>query len=117
MKFQSKFANYKVWVKPSQYQVDPVGNRYFVQGLFAQFENGFFQTEDQELIDGLKKNPFYGVDFWSLDEEKVEVSSEGQKIVEDIAKEKETLTDCPVCGQSFKSKLGLLSHMKYKHKQ
>ena len=39
------------------------------QGKYAQFENGRFQTDDQETIERLEKHSTFGVDFWKVSDE------------------------------------------------
>jgi len=117
MTFQSKYPFLKVWIKPSSYKFDSVGNRYFDPGKFVEFENGFLKTDDPEVIEGLKKNQYYGIDFWAIDEGKVEINPEGQKVLEaKKVAEETTLTDCPHCGKTFQNKAGLMSHIAYMHK-
>lgn len=115
MKFFSKYRKYKVWIRPSYYRIDNLGNRVFVQGVFAQFENNLFETEDKEMIEALKKAKSFGIDFWSVDEPS---SPNPQGLKEEEKKEaaKETLlTDCPQCGKTFQNKAGLMSHIRTFH--
>lgn len=116
MKFASKYKSYKIWLRPSYYRLSNLGERVFVQGVFAQFENGFFETDDNEVIDLIKKNKMFGVDFWSIDEPTTP-NPEGlkeEKIKEE--KKEELVTDCPKCGKTFKNKAGLMSHIAVVHK-
>lgn len=117
MRFASKYKNLKIWLRPSFYRFDSLGGRYFVQGVYAQFENGFFETEDKEMIDLLKKSKTYGIDFWSVDEPTAP-NPEGLKEEEKKQQTRETLlTDCPECGRTFKNNAGLMSHMALIHKK
>lgn len=117
MRFVSKYKNYKIWLKPSYYRFDTTGRRVFVQGVFAQFTNGFFETEDKETIDLLKKAKTYGIDFWSADEPSPP-NPEGLKEEEKKKMTKETLlTDCPECGKTFKNRSGLMGHLAIVHRK
>lgn len=116
MRFYSKYKEYKIWLKPSYYRMNAQGDREFHQGVFAQFENGWFETYDEEVINLLKKNKYYGVDFWSVDEP-AQPNPQGfqeEKIKE--ATKEETITDCPYCDKSFKNRAGLTSHIRIFHK-
>ena len=106
-----------MWIKPSFYAHDNFGNPVFQQGIFAQFENGWYETDDKEIIKALKNNPMYGIDFWSIDDEKVELNEEGERIkkIMEIKKE-ELVTDCPICGKTFKNRGALLGHIRFAHK-
>lgn len=117
MTFQSKARNYTIVIKPSKYQFDNLGNRVFVQGVKVNFENNLYKTDDPEIIDALKKNAYYGIDFWALDEPVSKPTAEGEKIEKIRQEEKEaTLTDCPICGKTFKTKGGLFLHNLAVHK-
>lgn len=111
MKFYSKYAGLKVVIKPKKYLYTMNGDRVFVQGKMAEFRNHFFETKDQEIIDGLKKAVGYGVEFWAVDdEEKVKVSEE-TKIAQQEIEEGKTFT-CPSCGKEFKNAQNLKFHLK-----
>ncbi|MCS7093564.1 MAG: C2H2-type zinc finger protein, partial [Patescibacteria group bacterium] len=86
------------------------------QGVFAKFNNGWFETEDQEIISLLKSAKTYGIDFWSVDEPS---QPNPQGLAEEKIKEQtkeEVVTDCPKCGKTFKNKAGVLAHIRFYHK-
>lgn len=111
MKFYSKYSDLKVIVKPKKYLFTTSGERVFIQGINAAFQNHYFETDNQEIIDSLKKTPGYGVEFWAIDDkEKVSISEETKKVQEDIASGK-TIT-CPKCGKEFRNEQNLKFHLK-----
>jgi len=115
MKFISKYKSYSLVVKSERYVLDSMGNRAFVPGLEAKFQDFEFSTEDPELIEGMKKNPSYGVDFWG--EEKMEQTEESKKLAASEKKASEDLLNaCPLCSKKFDTVKGLESHMKMMHK-
>lgn len=115
MKFASRYRNYKVWLKPSYYRLDALGNRVFQQGVFAQFIDGFFESDDKEVIELLKKSKSYGIDFWSMDEPTQPNKEAKEEEEKKEALKETTVTDCPKCGKSFANLAGLKSHMRIVH--
>lgn len=115
VKFQSKYPSYRVVVKPSKYLLNAYGDKVFEQGIRVEFINGFFSTDDNEIVEGLKKNQFYGIDFWSVDEPAIP-NEAGVKSQNEVVASKETLlTDCPVCGKTFKTTFALKAHIRLAH--
>jgi len=116
--FISKFKKYRIWLKPARTMHDGFGGRHREDGLCAKFEDGRFSTQDQEMIALLKKAPRYGLDFRSIDQEKVEELSDSAKAIQEADKEAlETVTNsCPVCSYKAQSLAGLKAHMRAKHK-
>lgn len=81
-------------------------------GVTAEFRNNMYETENQEIIDQLKKTRGYGRLFVS-DEEKPELSKETIREMN----EKQSVTDgigftCRKCGFVAKNDFGLQSHMR-----
>lgn len=118
MQFISKFKKYKIWLKPSRYVTDGLGQRNFVAGIKCQFSDGRYETNDKEEITLLKANPRYGLDFHSLEQDKNEGLSEAalqQKQMDEEALDTVTHS-CPKCSFKAQNRLGLMSHMRAKHK-
>lgn len=65
--FTSKSNSLTIVVKPARYGFSPDGSRQYFEGKRAQFMNGVFRTDDQEIIDNLKAHRDYGVLFVSED--------------------------------------------------
>jgi hypothetical protein len=117
LRFYSKYKGYKLWLKPSFYGFDPIGNRSFTQGVSVKFDDGWYETADQEIINMLKINKQFGVDFWSVDEPS---APNPMGVMEVKAVEKaseESLTDCPYCAKEFKNKRAVTAHVRFFHKK
>lgn len=83
MQFRSIYNKFAIWVKPPKVRYDVMGNIIIEEpGKIIEFNNGIFNTEDEELIKFLKdymtKNP--GKVF-TIEEEKV------KKVKENLGKE------------------------------
>ena len=61
--FFSKYSNLTVVVKNSRKLLSKDGEVVVVAGKKAEFHNGYFQTDDIDIIDFLKQNKDYGVMF------------------------------------------------------
>ena len=66
MKFISKNSNYRAILKHGL-PAEPMTGRAAVSGMYAKFENGIFKTEDEEIIDLLKKHSGFGSDYIQAD--------------------------------------------------
>ncbi|OGZ28228.1 MAG: hypothetical protein A2562_00125 [Candidatus Nealsonbacteria bacterium RIFOXYD1_FULL_39_11] len=91
------------------------GIRGSLSGITVEFQNGFYETEDEKIIEMLKNHPQYGVKFYSkigVDvPNKIGLRQENELKV--LAEE--IRSTCPKCGKKFKNEFGLLAHMR-KHK-
>lgn len=114
MLFVCKYPNGKYVFKSASFFYDSNGNRQYKPGTSIKFENGYFETNDKELIEQIKASPYFGVEIWA--EGKSEASEEGKLIQqrEDEAKEK-LLTSCPKCPFKAETEADLKAHMKKKH--
>lgn len=132
MKFISKYKKLTYWIEPSYYSRDAMGKRAFVAGKFAQFDNGYFSTNDQEIINAMLESPECGRDFapvqiteetlpvpelekkdnyaWARQKTKVAKTEEPEK-EEAVGTESREFV-CEECGKLCKSKLGLMAHMR-----
>lgn len=61
--FTSKSSSLSIVVKPGRYAYNPDGSRYFIAGKRADFMQGMFRTDDEEVIEFLKNHRDYGVLF------------------------------------------------------
>jgi len=100
--FTSKSLGLNIVVKPSYYSHSQDGRRYFVPGKRAEFVNGLFSTDDQEIIDFLKDHRDYGVLFVSDDQK---ISQEELKQKEDNSKKKERTLAKKTTAKSTNKKL------------
>ena len=116
MKFLSKTFGLRVILKPSYYKYYEGGRRERVAGLDAQFNNGVFETENQEIIKLLLKHKDYGIKFFSPDVQK-RADEERLKEVKEAKKEQleKSQTSCPYCAFNAKTASGLRLHMMAKH--
>jgi len=116
--FISKFKKYSIWLKPARTMHDAFGGRHREDGLCAKFEENKFQTDDKEIIELLKQNPRYGLDFRSTEQEKNEQLSE--KALASKAADESSLdtvvNSCPFCEFKAANKAGLNAHIRAKHK-
>jgi hypothetical protein len=115
MKFISKYKEYTISLIPPRYVVDNTGQRNFVPGIVVEFHNFEYNTEDQKIIEMLKQSEWYNVDFKAVGD--VEPASEAaqNKIKEEKESAENTLTSCPFCTFNAKTRIGLESHIKFKH--
>lgn len=118
MHFISKYLGYKQTITPPRYLYNAHGERTFVAGEIAKFQDGRFETSDPRLIDELMRNPMYGIDFWAVDGsgQPIAPNAEGQKIVnEDKLGIGTTVHSCPKCSFKAKNLAGLKGHIAAKH--
>lgn len=116
MKFVSKYKKHRVVLVPDRYIVDNYGVRTLKRGISAQFVNGIFETEDKEIIELLKKNEWYNVDFKAIGDTEPADEKAKQKIQEEVQSAVNTLTSCPYCPFNAKTEAGLKSHIRMAHK-
>ena len=98
MRFISPYANYRIVLEPTSV-VTTDNKRKMYPGVVAEFSNGMFVTEDEDLIKKLMVYPTYRTDFIATE-------------VKEVEKEKK----CPICGKVCKSPIGLRSHLRI-HKE
>ncbi|MCK5616261.1 hypothetical protein KAR91_81115 [Candidatus Pacearchaeota archaeon] len=67
MKFISKNSNYRAVLRPG-IPAEPVTGRAAVSGLYVKFQDGQFETLDEETIDLLKKHPGFDSDYILVEE-------------------------------------------------
>ncbi len=68
-KFNSHIKNLKIVLKPAMPIFEGGQKVADAPGKYAQFSDGQFQTEDEEIIKRLEKLPTFGVDFWKVPNE------------------------------------------------
>lgn len=114
MKFISKSQGLNVVIKPAHHIFTNFGQKQYVAGKSAHFVQGKFETQDQELIDGLLKSASYGVEFVSAEPKVPTIVPEAAevRIQEEKTIEEEMPYNCPICGRRCANKLGLKSHMR-----
>jgi len=85
-------------------------------GVTVEFENGFYETTDESIIEALKAHDDYGSVFDSTDEQVIAKSeaalrqeNERVAVAEDVASTDPT---CTVCGEKMKNAAGLKIHMR-----
>lgn len=118
MIFLSKYNGLKVVCIASRYTRDSNDNRMFIAGKHAKFENGMFETQDQEIIDILLKHSRYGLDFYAEKEGTLDATvndSGKQERASEAAGLETTVHSCPKCSFKAKNKLGLMAHVRAKH--
>lgn len=113
MDFISKYLKYHIVLKPMRTKTSGNGDRYIEDGISVTFSEGRFNTVDPEVIELLKKNPRFGLDFMSPEVETGVLTPEAQQsqINEKAALENINLS-CPTCKFKAKSAFGLQSHMR-----
>lgn len=85
-------------------------------GVTVEFENGFYETDDAEVIEALKSHDDYGSMFDSTDSAVIEKSdaAKGRESERTVVTEVAASTDptCSVCGEKMKNAKGLEIHMR-----
>jgi hypothetical protein len=114
MKFISKSQGLNVIIKPAFHTFNNFGQKQYVAGKSAHFVQGKFETQDQEIIDGLLKSASYGVEFVSAEPKIPTVMPEAAeaRVQEEKVIEEEMPYNCPICGRRSSNKAGLKSHMR-----
>lgn len=114
MKFISKAHGLNIVIKPAHHIFNNFGQKQYVAGKSAKFVQGKFETQDQEIIDGLMKSASYGVEFVSAEPKVPTVISEAAevRVQEEKIIEEEMPYNCPICGRRSSNKAGLKSHMR-----
>lgn len=74
--FMSKMKRPVIIVKPMKVNSD---NDVVQEPMRVYFENNFYQTEDENVIEFIKKLPNFGADYWIVDEVK-KVEDESPKV-------------------------------------
>ena len=115
MIFISKYKEHRVGLIPNRFIIDNYGRRTLQKGISAQFHDNKFETNDPKVIELLKTNPWYNIDFKAVGdnepakEETIVRMEEEQKSAEDA------LTSCPFCPFKAKTLAGLKAHIRAKH--
>lgn len=120
MVFIAKFRKYRIWLRPKRTGHDASGGRYVTdEGIVCRFDDHRFETHDTEIIGLLKKNPRFGIDFTSEEQEQgAGISEEGQQILDQQNQADDTIaTACPFCSQKFETKAAMKAHVRAKHKE
>lgn len=85
-------------------------------GVTVEFENGFYETDDEEIIEALKSHEDYGSMFDSTDTVVIEKSdaAKGRESERTVVTGAVASTDptCTVCGEKMKNAKGLEIHMR-----
>jgi len=119
MIFMSKYLGLKMVIVPARYLHDASGQRRYQAGKTASFSEGRFETEDQEVIDAIKADKRYGIDFWAIDTDGSVVKADQQKLEAEQRAETEaletTVNSCPICSFKAANKAGLTAHIRGKH--
>lgn len=93
--------------------MDNTGNVFVSEGVIAEFHSGVFETEDERVIDLMKKSRMLGIYFKSEDgaeeEGRSEVSKNLEKKMKDV--KKDAMTSCPFCSFNAATNAGLVAHM------
>lgn len=84
MIFTSKYRKLSMVLKPARYVVDNTGQRSYVAGIRADFFDGRFATQDQEVIEMMMNHPRLGIDYHAETKpvDKAVVEAEKQKEAE-----------------------------------
>lgn len=116
MKFLSQSDYLRIVIEPAYYKYYGPNKRKRISGKVAQFEDGVFETEDEELINSLLEHDGYGITFFSP-EVKKRADKEAVKKAEKEKKERleKSMTSCPYCSFNAKTKSGLTNHIRFKH--
>lgn len=116
MIFVSKYKEHRLVLVPSRYLVDAYGRRTFEAGITALFHNNQFETNDPKIIDLIKKNEWYGVDFRAVGDNTPASDESIKKVAMENESAENTLTGCPYCPFNAKTQFGLRSHIRFAHK-
>jgi hypothetical protein len=67
-KYNSHIKSLKIVLKPAMPTFEGGTKVGDVPGKYAQFVDGQFETQDEEVIEKLESLPTFKVDFWKVDE-------------------------------------------------
>lgn len=68
-KYNSHIKNLRIVITPAKPIFEAGIRTGDTQGKYAQFENGYYQTDDKKIIDKLESLPTFKVDFWRISDE------------------------------------------------
>jgi hypothetical protein len=116
VKFSSKFKSHRIVLKPARHRLALDGGKEYIPGLSAQFQNGVFETSDENTIAALRAHQDFGLDFFVVGEQSNPTSDEGVRALdEDQAGVINSVTSCPECTFNAKTNAGLQAHMRAAH--
>lgn len=120
MKFISRYRKLTVHIKSPRYSLDTFGNKLYVAGLTASFNDYGFETTDENIAQGLKNHPDYGIDFWAAEKHSEEeysiITNKSEQRNKELTEEVERLVNaCPHCAKKCENLQVLKAHIKLKH--
>ena len=116
MKFISKYKEHRLVLVPDRHINDQYGRRTLQKGITAQFSNNEFETEDPKMIELIRTNEWYGIDFKAVGDNQPVSEETKVKIAKENESAENTLTGCPYCPFNAKTQFGLRSHIRFAHK-
>lgn len=125
MQFISKFRKLRIVVKPQKRII--IGTETtLTDGLTVSFRNFEFSTEDETLIEFLRKHKQFGVWFWERPEVDLTKAPEVNARITELEKEiaslkgedgKPKVYKCDQCDFASSTGGGLAAHKRFAHKQ
>ncbi len=85
-KFNSHIKSLKIVLKPAMPIFEGGQKVADAPGQYAQFTDGQFETQDEEVIAKLEKLPTFGVDFWRASDEPEQIKDKEPEVDGDLQK-------------------------------